>query len=73
VGQAAQIIPFPRRSDPMGNTPMVSKKQLARFFDAGTSTVDRWCREGMPWHPVGGRRRFRVSECESWHAQRFRV
>ena len=75
MGAEAQVIDFaafrsrrPRRE--VVEEPWLDKKKIAAHFDAGTSTVDRWCRDGMPFEYRGGRRRFKVSLCEAWHEAR---
>ena len=49
-----------------GSEPYLSKQGAADHFDVSKATVDYWCRKGMPFHQLGARRRFRVSEIEAW-------
>lgn len=49
-----------------GSEPWLSKRQLAAYFGFSTRWVELRVREGMPSEVIGGRRRFRVSECEEW-------
>lgn len=55
---------------PTGYEPWLSSAELAQHFRVSTRTVGRWVDAGMPCAvpPGGGRRRFRVSECEAWMA-----
>lgn len=46
-------------------------KQIAAHYGVHVKTVQAWVREGMPHMLLGGRtKRFRVSECDAWHASR---
>lgn len=53
-----------------GAEPWVSKKQLAGHFGYSIRWVELRVREGMPSQMIGGQRRFRISECESWVMER---
>lgn len=50
--------------------PWLSKPSIAEYYDVTPRTIDYWCRQGMPFHQKGGRRKFKVSECEAWHESR---
>ena len=49
-----------------GNEPWLSKKQIADHFGFSVRWVEYRVAEGMPHTVIGGRLRFRVSECEAW-------
>ena len=58
------------RSTSSRSEPWLSKKSIAEYYDVTTTTIDTWCRAGMPFHQFGPRRRFRVAETEAWHESR---
>ena len=58
-----EVVRLPRRP---GAEPWLSKRQLADYFGFSSRWVELRLREGMPSEVIGGRRRFRVSECEEW-------
>jgi hypothetical protein len=62
-----RLIRLPLRA---GSEPWVTKKQLAAHFKFSTRWVELRVREGMPSRMIGGYRRFRVSECETWLLER---
>jgi hypothetical protein len=62
-GCMATIIPFPNRT---GFEPWVTKRELARHLRYSTRWVELRHREGLPSVLMGGRRRYRISEVESW-------
>lgn len=49
-----------------GSEPWLSKRQIAAHFGFSTRWVELRVRDGMPSQMIGGHRRFRVSECETW-------
>jgi hypothetical protein len=53
-----------------GAEPWLTKKQIAVHFKFSTRWVELRVREGMPSQMIGGHRRFRVSECETWVLER---
>ena len=53
-----------------GGEPWVSKRQLAGHFAYSTRWVELRVREGMPSQMIGGQRKFRISECETWLIER---
>lgn len=60
------VIPFPHR----GWEPWVTKQQLANHLAYSTRWVEKQIVAGMPYAHVGSRKRFRISECERWLAER---
>jgi phage terminase Nu1 subunit (DNA packaging protein) len=49
----------------------VDKRTVAAYFGGvHVRTVEKWVSEGMPSLLVGGKRLFRISECEKWHRDR---
>jgi hypothetical protein len=70
-GSGAQVLPFPARHDASGATwePWVDARTIARHFNASERTIRRWRTLGMPSRLFEGLRRYRVSECEGWHAR----
>lgn len=58
---------MPRRA---GSEPWLSKRQIAAHFGFSIRWVELRVHEGMPSQMIGGRRRFRVSECETWIFER---
>lgn len=50
--------------------PWVSEIVIARHYNVSARTVRRWRAQGMPSRLLGGSRRFRLSEVESWHAEK---
>ena len=48
----------------------VSEIVIARHYNVSARTVRRWRAQGMPSRLLGGSRRFRLSEVESWHAEK---
>lgn len=69
-GEAGRIVVFPDRSRLERWEPYVSEVVVARYFSVTGRTVRRWRIAGMPSYAIGGCRRFRLSECEAWHAGR---
>jgi hypothetical protein len=69
LGGSARVIAFPARFDASGAAwePWVDERTIARHFNASARTIRRWRELGMPSRLFGGLRRYRVSECESWH------
>ncbi len=61
----AEVIPFPTSFEPY-----VSKRQLANYLSCSESTVKNRMRDGLPSYMIGGQRRFRLSEVESWLRER---
>jgi hypothetical protein len=65
----AVVLSFPGSTagrDP--REPWLSERLLAGQFGVSTRTVRRWRVAGMPSRVFGGVRRYRLSECERWHA-----
>jgi len=50
--------------------PWLAKRQIAAHFGFSIRWVELRVREGMPSQMIGGRRRFKVSECETWVLER---
>lgn len=70
---SAQILTFPARpADGATWEPWVDEPAAARHFGASERTVRRWRTLGMPSRLIGGLRRYRLTECEAWHATRER-
>ena len=59
----AEVIPLPVRRH---TEPMLTKQQLALHYGFTTRWVELRTREGMPSTLIGGRRRYRISEVETW-------
>ena len=69
AGERGRVIAFPARFD--GGAawePWVDERTIARHFNASERTIRRWRTLGMPSRLFEGLRRYRVSECEAWHA-----
>ena len=64
----AQILQF---RHPVGREPWVGKRELADYLGRSTRWVELMVRQGMPSQMIGGRRGFRVTEVETWIAERF--
>ncbi len=66
-----RVIAFPPRFDAGGGVwePWVDERVIARHFGTSARTIRRWRELGMPSRRFGGARRYRVSECEAWHAR----
>ncbi|UGS35246.1 hypothetical protein DSM104329_01632 [Capillimicrobium parvum] len=74
-GQAdvgGMVIPFPDRFDDHGTRwqPWVAERVVANHFGVSGRTVRRWQTQGMPSRMVGGSRRYRLSICDEWLADR---
>jgi hypothetical protein len=69
--EGARVIAFPARRDDSGVIweAWVDERTIARHFTASGRTVRRWRALGMPSQLFAGLRRYRVSECEAWHAR----
>jgi hypothetical protein len=64
-----RVVLFPQR-ERGGRTwePWVDETTIARHFGGvSTRTIRRWRAQGMPSRLNGGRRQYRVGECEAWH------
>lgn len=59
----ARVIAFPPRP---ATEPFLTKQQLAGQLHYSTRWIDLKTSEGMPYHQLGGRRRFRLSEVLEW-------
>jgi hypothetical protein len=70
AAEVVQLEAFRARRPRQVEEPWVSKQQIARHFAVTPTCIDNWCRAGMPFEYVGGRRRFKVSVCEAWHEAR---
>jgi hypothetical protein len=66
AAEEGQLIMFPVRAS---WEPWVDERTIAKHFDACDRTIRRWRSLGMPSRLFGGLRRYRVSECEEWHAR----
>jgi hypothetical protein len=66
----ARLIAFPARRDDAGRPweAWVDERAVARHFGASERTIRRWRALGMPSRLFAGLRRYRISECEAWHA-----
>ena len=66
-----RVIAFPARFEESGTAwePWVDGHAIARHFSASERTIRRWRTLGMPSRLFEGLRRYRVSECEAWHAR----
>ena len=64
------VVPFPT---PTSWEPYVTEQMVAAHFCVSGRTVRRYVQAGMPFRRLGGRKRFRLSECEAWLAQRGRA
>ncbi len=71
-GQTAKVIPFPTRYQDDGQLwePWLTERDIARHFAVSERTVRRWIAEGCPSERFGRARRFRLSQVESWQAER---
>jgi hypothetical protein len=63
------IVPF-RPREARSWDAWITEEAVAREYKVSTRTVRRWRRSGMPSRKFEGVRRYRLSECESWHEQR---
>jgi phage terminase Nu1 subunit (DNA packaging protein) len=70
-----RLVVFPARErDGRAWEPWVDEPTIARHFGAvSTRTIRRWRKQGMPSRMNGGRRQYRISECEAWHDARERA
>ena len=68
--RSARVIAFPTRRDDAGRPweAWVDERVIARHFGASERTIRRWRALGMPSSLFAGLRRYRISECEAWHA-----
>jgi phage terminase Nu1 subunit (DNA packaging protein) len=68
-----ELVAMPARRDvEAGSGPLVRAGVLADHFDVTERTIRRWRELGMPSHGGRGRtRRYRISECEVWFAEKF--
>jgi len=75
AGEQGRVIAFPARRDGNGAAwePWVDERTIARHFNASERTIRRWRTLGMPSRLFEGLRRYRLSECEAWHAGEGRV
>jgi hypothetical protein len=67
---SGRVIMFPARHEESGRLwePWVDERAIARHFNASARTIRRWRALGMPSRFFVGLRRYRISECEAWHA-----
>lgn len=70
-GQIVQF-PAPHGEDGRPWEAWVDETVVARHFSASTRTVRRWMAQGMPSQLIGGLRRYRLGDCETWHEARGR-
>lgn len=66
------VVQFPTRRDENGQPweAWIDETAVARHFSVSARTVRRWTADGMPSRRFGGLRRYRLSDCESWHQTR---
>jgi hypothetical protein len=69
-GSVGVVVSMPTRTGAGTSEPWMSERALALQFEVSTRTVRRWRAAGMPSRVFGGVRRYRLSECDGWHAQR---
>lgn len=43
-----------------------TKAEIAEFFGVSLRTIQYWTAQGMPNAMIGGRRKYRETECEPW-------
>lgn len=55
-----------RSRRPVRREDFLSKPEIARKYAVTTTTIDTWSRDGLPWHRVGARRKFLLSETDAW-------
>lgn len=60
----ARVVALPVRH--VGHEPYLSKQQLGGILGYSTRWVELRMNEGMPFHRLGARARFRLSEVEGW-------
>jgi hypothetical protein len=64
----ALVVAFPVHSRRSARwEPWLGESVIARHYGVSTRTIRRWRGSGMPSRAFGGSRRYRLSECESWH------
>jgi hypothetical protein len=63
--ESARSFGLPRRQD----EPWVSKQRIAVHFDVTTTCIDNWCRAGMPYEYMGGRRGFGCRSARRGHRE----
>jgi hypothetical protein len=64
------VVSMPLRSGAGTSEPWMSERAVALQFQVSTRTVRRWRAAGMPSRVFGGVRRYRLSDCETWHELR---
>jgi hypothetical protein len=70
VVPVAEIVPSPVRHFADGTwEPWVAEEVIARHYGVSPRTIRRWRRRGLPSKKFGGVRRYRLSDCVSWHEQ----
>lgn len=47
--------------------------ELAEHFGVSVSTIFRWEKKGLPYHKIGGVKRYNVEECDTWFIQQNKV
>jgi len=58
---------------PIHHEPLLTKEQLAAAIGFSKRWIDYRVREGMPFVPARGQKRFRLSEVLAWLRERRRV
>jgi hypothetical protein len=67
----ANVLALPSRSvGAVRWEPWLAERAIALHYGVSTRTIRRWRIGGMPSRVFGGVRRYRLSECESWHEDR---
>jgi hypothetical protein len=46
--------------------PWLSKAEIARHFGCSTRSIELAMKDGLPYRPIFGRSKFRVSEVQAW-------
>ena len=64
----AKILTFPVTRRAVGPfEPWLGEDTVARHLGVSARTIRRWRASGMPSRLFEGARRYRLSDCESWH------
>lgn len=71
---SGELVQFPPRHDEAGQAweAWVDEIAVAHHFSCSARTVRRWQASGMPSRLIGGLRRYRLGDCETWHETRGR-
>jgi hypothetical protein len=57
---------------PVRSPALLSKSELAHALRRSSPTIDRWAKQGMPFHDMGSYRLYDLSACREWVARRPR-